>query len=506
MKLFNANQIRRADNFTIKQEPIESIDLMERAALSIFKVLRKFITKNQKIYIICGKGNNGGDGYALARILYLANYSVAILKADFLEAKSADCKLNALRCKTIGVKEIYIEEFVLPFQLKENDVLIDALLGTGIAKPVSGNLEKLINELNGQQGIKIAIDVPSGLYVDEYDEQLSTVFKADYTYTFQFLKRSFCLPETVPYTGKVQVLDIGLHSLFIDSEDSDWELTSTTYLKSFYKVRSRHSYKGNYGHTLLVSGSFGMMGAAILGSKSCLKTGTGLLTTHIPQCGYEVLQVTVPEAMCSVDAFQQEVTEVPLKTCYTSLAIGPGLGRSSSTIRSIYKLLKGSSQPVVLDADGLQVLLEKSEVYSELNGRAILTPHTGEFDQLFGKHENRHQRILTGLEQAKKHNIVIVLKGANTAILLPNQKVYINPTGNSGMAKAGSGDVLTGMIAGLIAQGYQLDEAAILGVWLHGQAADCALRVETEETLTAQNIIEHIPYAYKMLTVRKTND
>ena len=497
MKIFSSSQIRKADQFTIENEPISSIDLMERAAKACVDFLSNQFRKNETFYIFCGNGNNGGDGFAIARLLYSNGFNVIIFSDVKEENFSKDNGINRNRAEEISGMGFLDFKEVKDYPFKEKGVLIDCLLGTGLNRKVEGKLADLILVLNENNLPKISIDIPSGLSADDIMLDDSVVFKADETLTFQFWKRSFLHPETGSFAGKVHVLDIGLSPDFIEKEAADNFVIDEELIGEIYQPRSDFSHKGSYGKTLIVAGSFGKMGAAVLATKAALHSGSGITVTLAPNCGYEILQTTCPEAMFlkSGEDFCEEISSED----DFILGIGPGLGTNPETETALLELLKDYKKPLILDADALNMLAKNSEHLKNIPKNSIITPHPKEFARLFGKSDNSFKRLDLARKKSLELGIYIVLKDHHTQIITPKNEVYYNITGNSGMAKGGSGDVLLGIITSLLAQNYSPKNAAIFGVWLHGKAGDFAAEKFSKESMLPSNLIDELGNVFKTL-------
>lgn len=500
MKIFSAEQIRKADEFTIKHEQIASIDLMEHAALTFLdKLLEIDITAS--VTIFCGHGNNGGDGLAIARLLLEHGTRVITYVVAPEEKYSIDFKTNLDRLKrNKEAKIVFIKnEKHLP-AIKKDVLIIDALFGTGLSKPVTGIYKKVIQHINKSGCNVISVDMPSGLYADVSSLQnADAIVKATHTLTFQFYKLAFMFAENAEFFGRIHLLDIGLSEDYILKTKSEFEIIDNDKVKSIIKIRKSFSHKGNYGHALLIAGSNGKMGAAVLASKACLRSGVGLLTVHIPSIGYSVLQTAVPEAMCIIDSSLSYVTEKLDYEGYATVGIGPGIESFGGSPGIVQHLISSFNKPIVIDADGLNVLALNKSWLKQIPANSILTPHPKEFERLFGKTENNFERNKLQMECSKKYNVVIVLKGKHTCITSPDGICYFNGTGNPGMAKGGSGDVLTGMITAFLAQGYVPFDAAIACVYLHGLAGDIGVKNVSEYTLVASDIINNIGNAFVSL-------
>ncbi|PZP51139.1 MAG: bifunctional ADP-dependent NAD(P)H-hydrate dehydratase/NAD(P)H-hydrate epimerase [Pseudopedobacter saltans] len=493
MQLFNAKQIREWDAFTIAHEPIRSIDLMERAAQACVEEIGKIFREKECFYIFCGKGNNGGDGLAIARLLYQKGREVTVFVVGSEKEGSSDFLTNEDRLKDIPIAVSFFKDRNYFPDIPYNAIVIDAIFGSGLNKPLKGFVAELVTFLNGVSNIKIAIDVPSGMYLDESSKN-NIVLKADYTFTFQQLKFCFLLAENAPFLGKLSVLDIGLSKEYQPQESSILEIVDLPFVQKIYKPRNIYGHKGTFGHALLVAGNKGKMGAAVLAALGCLKSGVGLLTCNIPETESLIFPIAIPEAMT---VWRNE--EIDFEK-YKSIGVGPGLGIAETSI--LKKILDNAKSPLVLDADALNMIALNPEWLSLIPANSILSPHPKEFERLFGKQENEVARIRKALEISKQYDFMIILKGHYT--LVANQgKGFFNTTGNAGMATGGSGDTLTGILTSLLAQGYSGLEGAILGVFIHGLAGDLALTTESEESLLPSDISNFLGSAFQKVNARR---
>lgn len=500
IKIFSPEQVRNADAFTIKNEPISSIRLMERAASACVEWMKNFGDLNYKnVLIFCGPGNNGGDGLAIARMLKQQQIIVSAFVPDEHTKKSDDFSENLKRAIHSQVEIKSYTEFD-PALVTNSTLLVDALFGSGLSKPLGGIYRELVSQINLSPGIVIAIDIPSGLFASQPVElPKDTIVKADYTLSFQFPKLAFLFPENEFLVGHWQVLNIGLHPDFISGEPCTNYLVEYADVKGMLKHRSRFAHKGNFGHALLIGGSRGKNGAAVLMARSCLHSGAGLVTAHLPANGYQVLQTVVPEVMVSVDDDPEYCTQLPRLDAYTAIAAGPGLGTLAETGKMLKHLIQQTTKPLLLDADALNILADNPTWLAFLPKGTVLTPHPGEFARLAGKTPNSFDRLEVLRAMCIRYSLNIVLKGAYTVVCSPLGNCYFNPTGNPGMATGGSGDVLTGIIAALLAQGYNQTEACILGVYLHGLSGDLALDETGYEALSAGDIIRNLGKAFMEL-------
>jgi hydroxyethylthiazole kinase-like uncharacterized protein yjeF len=504
MKILDVNQIREADKYTIEHEPIASIDLMERAALTCVNWIVERYDVNSKFEILCGPGNNGGDGLAIGRILIEKKYDVTVFIINYSDKLSENFSVNYNRLKSIidknSIQEISSsEEFKNKLNLSQHTVFIDAILGSGLNKPAEGLIADVINYVNRIQLPVIAIDIPSGLYGDQLNHPTDSIIKSTHTLTFQFPKLSFMFVETAKYTGVFSILDIGLHQDYIDNVSTHNYFITNTDVVSFLKPRNKTAHKGDFGHALIVAGSYGKIGASVLSAKSCMRSGAGLLTVHLPKCGYQIMQTSLPEAMVEADDEEQFIsTNIRLEK-YNAIGAGPGIGNEKQTQNVIKLLIQNTTVPLIFDADAINIISENKTWLSFIPANSIFTPHLKEFERLTGKVENSFERLKMQREFSIKYQLFIVLKGTHTSISCPDGDVFFNSTGNPGMATAGSGDVLTGIITSFVAQGYTSQEACMLGVYIHGLAGDFAASEKTEHGMIASDIIEHLADAFKFI-------
>jgi len=499
MKLFRTSEVHNIDAYTIAHEPIADIDLMERAAGKLFGWVTAHFDKDRRVMVFTGPGNNGGDSLALARMLAGAGYVVEDYFLRFTDKISNSCRINLERLEKTGkvpVKMIRSEE-ELP-EVTSGVLVIDGIFGSGLTRPLRGLPEKAVARINASGAAVVAIDVPSGLFgEDNTENDAEKILKADYTLTFQFPKLSFFFPENEAFTGEWVVLDIGLHPDIIAATPTPYHYLTDADVAGWIRPRKKFSHKGTYGHAMLISGSCGRMGAAVLASRGCLRSGVGLLTVHVPRLGNDILQTAVPEAMLESDQSDILFSEVPDLTPYSAVGAGPALGTRSNSQKALHALITTAKVPLVLDADALNMLAMHPEWYEELPEGTVLTPHPKEFERLAGPAVNGYERVHKALDFAVKYKVIVVLKGAHTAIASPAGEVWFNMTGNPGMATAGSGDVLTGIILGLLAQRYDPFDAARIGVFIHGLAGDRAREERGEEALIASDIIENMGKAFQ---------
>ena len=499
MKILSTEQIYQADKNTIQNKPISSIDLMEYAASQCFLRIQEILkNKNKIIHVFCGIGNNGGDGLVVARKLIEANYMVSIYVVAFSNKRSDDFQINYTRLIQLGINPKQINDISGFPKMEKNDIVIDAIFGIGITRAPNGFVKEIIQKINSCDCQVISIDFPSGLFAEKPVDDKESVIQSDHVLTFQNPKLAFFLPENKDYCKNWEVLDIGLDQKFINSLKSKFETVDKNSIKKIFKTRDKFSHKGTFGHSLIIGGSYGKMGAVVLASRSALKIGAGLVTAYIPKCGYQVVQTSNPEVMVEVDD-ENYLQYFNFKTNPTVIGIGIGLGIHNKTKDGFAKFLKNNKVPLVLDADALNILALHKELLELIPDNSVLTPHPKEFERLVGKWNNDYEKLDLLMDFSARINCVVILKGAYTAISYQN-KIFFNTTGNSALATAGSGDVLTGLITGLIAQNYSAIHASILGVYLHGKTADIAIQSkETEETFIASDIIEYLNEAIRSI-------
>lgn len=486
-----------ADLATIESKEITSLDLMDSAAQSCTDWITSRTKKTDEFLIFCGVGNNGGDGLVIARKLNQLGYSVTCVVVHFSTKKSADFSSNYHELKTSEIEIIELHHASDIPDFNGNEIIIDAIFGIGLKQEIVGFTAELIHKINENSNTVISIDIPSGLNPDKKTNSNSAIVKADFTLTFQCPKLAYVLPENNDHVGEFVVLDIGLDQSFIITLDSSYYFVTRIDIQQIYKPRSKFSHKGNFGHAMLLGGSFGKIGAIVLATRAALRSGSGLVTAYVPKCGYEILQTAAPEAMVEVDA-EKELNYFNFKTKPTVIGVGPGLGTSEKTSTGFEKFLKENKLPLVLDADALNILARNKALLNFLPKNAILTPHPKEFERLVGPWEDDYHKLELLKAFSAKYNIIVVLKGANTAIAFKHN-IYFNNTGNPALATGGSGDVLTGIITALSAQGYQPIEAAIMGVYLHGLTADLAIKDVSVEAFIASTSISYLGQAFQSL-------
>lgn len=490
MKILNGEQLRLADAYTIKNEPIASIDLMERASSKFVEAFTKEHSSGKIYAVVCGTGNNGGDGLAIGRILINLGYNIQTFVIQPKTGSSIDFSINLERLEKLIKINIIRSTADLP-DFKKFDLIIDALFGSGLTRPITGLYASVIDKINQSEAEVVAVDIPSGLYIDKQQDD-GAIIKAKSSITFQAPKLSFFIPENYKYVGDWEVVGIGLDKEFLDQQNSEYYTTEVEDVIKLLPERKKFDHKGSFGHGQLVGGSYGKMGAITLASKAFMRTGAGLLTVSIPDSGMHIMQTSVPEAMVLPHNGDEVINKIISSEKSICLGIGPGLGQKKETSLALENFLKDNKKPLILDADALNIISADKDLLSLLRKETIITPHLREFDRLAGPSKNNWQRLEKARSFSKKWKIITVLKGANTAVVDQTGKVYFNTSGNPGMATAGSGDVLLGIISSLRTQGLSAIDAAIAGVFIHGHAADLAIQKVSPVSLVASDIIDSL--------------
>ncbi len=490
MKILSPEQIKSADEFTIKHLPISSFNLTEQAASVCSDFISNKFPKLDKIIIVCGKGNNGGDGLAIARILSYKNYNIEVFLLDYTKNSSVDFNENLQRYKG---KINYIGS-INDFKTvaTNNTLIIDAILGNGLNRPIDGLIKEIISHLNLMIGIKLAIDIPTGLFASSKNEITQETFKANITLTFQAPKLNFLMKENYPIVGDFEILDIGWHPEADKNLDTNYYYTTKSDILSFYKKREKFVSKFDFGHALIIAGSYGKIGAALITTKACLRSGAGLTTTYSPECAYSILQSQAPEAMCISDSNSKYISESPIINHYNAIALGSGIGLNNKTKEVVLEIIQQANCPLVIDADALNILAENKTNLQLLKPNTILTPHTKEFERLTKPTVNDFDKLQLAIEFAKTYKIILVLKGVYTAVINSDGQVHFNSTGNSALSKGGSGDMLTGIIVANLAKGYQPISAAKISVYFHGLTAELCIKKQNSESVTTTDLIEEL--------------
>ena len=503
MKIFSAQQIYQADKFTIEKQGISSDQLMENAAIGLFNWIHGNLKGSQvKIHLFCGIGNNGGDGIALARHLHEHGYQIDVHVVNYSEKRSKDFLINLDRLKERKVWPEFIDARSELPQVHPTDIVVDAIFGIGLNRAPDDWVIRLIQHLNASGAFILSVDIPSGLFMDRVPKNSEGIIRAAHVLSIQFPKLVFFLPQTGIYLNTWEVLDIGLDPEFNLTNESDFEYIERWDLLNLYRPRPKYSHKGTFGHTAIIGGSYGKIGAVNLASRAALNSGSGLVTAYVPKCGLVPLQTSLPEIMVTTDEEDEKIEQISLSFEASSVAIGMGMGVDGDTEKALETFLSKNAIPMVIDADAINLLAKNVKLQQKIPKDAVLTPHPKELERLIGAWSDDFEKIKKAKAFSKKTNCILVVKGAHT-LIIHQGRGYVNSTGNPGMATAGSGDVLSGMIAGLMAQGYSALEASLFGVYLHGLAGDIAAHQFGFEAVTASKIISGIGDAYKALFQRE---
>lgn len=502
MKIFTTAQIRELDKYTIEHEPVKSIDLMERAARALTQAIGERWGNQTPVVVFAGYGNNGGDALAVARMLIEQSYDVKVFLFNISGHLSADCAENKRR-----LMEKYSRQFVEvtqefdPPQLEQGMLVVDGLFGSGLNKPLAGGFASLVKYINASRADVVSIDMPSGLMSEDNTYNVkANIIRATMTLTLQQHKLSQLFAENQQFVGELRVLDIRLSKEGMDKIDAQYTLIEEKDVRARLLPRDAFGHKGTMGQALIIAGSFGMAGAAILATKACLRAGCGKVVAHTPKRNVPVLQTAVPEAVLQIDREETMFSEAVDTEDFKSLGIGPGLGTTEQTAIAMITQLRKAQCPVVCDADAINILANHRAWVQQLPKGIIMTPHPLEFDRLEGHSADSYERLTRASNLAERLGACIILKGHFSALCMPDGHVMFNSTGNSGMATAGSGDVLTGILTGLLARGYKPADASIVGMYLHGLAGDLAAHDLGEDSLIASDLISYLPKAFKRLT------
>lgn len=503
MKIFTSVQIHELDRYTIEHEPIKSVDLMERAAKAITRAVAEEWTTHTPVVVFAGPGNNGGDALAVARLLTNEGYKVRTYLFNITNHLSDDCVTNRQRLLDGRHAKDFTEITAKfdPPELTADTLVIDGLFGSGLNKPLAGGFASLVKYINQSPAKVVSIDVPSGLMSEDNTYNVrANIIHATLTLTLHEKKLAFLFGDAQQFIGRLKVLDIRLSQEYIQKTEAQYYVLEESDVRSRLLHRDDFAHKGNMGNALIVAGSYGMSGAAILATRACLRSGAGKVTVHTPKKNYGVMQISVPEAVLHMDHEETAFTEAVDTDGFDALGIGPGLGCQETTAIAMIAQIRRAQCPIVADADALNILASHRAWMQQLPKGIIMTPHPKELDRLTGSPANADfERLHRTRELAQSLQAYIILKGHNSALCLPDGQVVFNPTGNSGMATAGSGDVLTGIITALLARGYHQHNACIVGMYLHGLAGDIAVKTLGKESLTASDIIDYLPHAFKHL-------
>lgn len=508
MKILSAKQIKEADKLTLEKQGISSIELMERAATMVFEEIHKRLQGAPiPVKIFCGIGNNGGDGLVVGRQLMKAGYDVTIYVVNYSDQRSRDFLTNYDRIKSFTKNWPILLKSEDDFpEINYGDFVVDAIFGVGLNRPLPNWVAGLVRHINASGAFVLAIDIPSGLMADAGVEDLESIIRASYTITFQVPKMAFYLPRTAPLVGDLQILDIGLDTDFLKNAPAVAELISRPEARALYTPRHRFTHKGTYGHALIIGGSYGKIGSVCLSATAAMRAGAGLVTVYAPQCGYNIIQISVPEAMVLTDPHVEILTNIEFDLEPDVIGFGIGVGTKEETIEAFEKLLRNYKKPMVIDADGLNILSKKNELLKLVPEGSILTPHPKELERLIGSWKDDFEKLEKARSFSKQYNVIVLIKGTYTIVVTPND-LFINTTGNPGMATAGSGDVLTGVLTALVGQGYEPLRAAVLGAYLHGKAGDLAAKSFSYEGIVAGDVAKNTgPAILDLFETEKTTN
>ena len=501
IKIFPTIQLKELDAYTIENEPVSSIDLMERASRALARAMSERWSAETPFTVFAGPGNNGGDALAVSRLLVERGCRVEVYLFNTKGTLSPDCETNKERLAGVaGIDFHEITTQFVPPVLTAEHVVVDGLFGSGLNKPLSGGFAAVVKYINTSPATVVAIDVPSGLMGEDNTYNIhANIIRADLTLSLQLPKLAFLFAENAPFVGEWQLLDIGLSEEAIEEKETDFALTEHEDVASMLKPRGKFAHKGNFGRALLIAGSQGMAGASVLAARACLRSGVGLLTVHIPFCNNFIVQTSVPEAMTEIDINDVRFSCATDTDDYQAVGIGPGLGKAGDTEAALLEQIESCQTPMVVDADALNLLGEHRSYIGRLPKGSILTPHPKELERLVGKCQNSYERLTKARELARSAGVHILLKGAYSVVIAPSGKCWFNPTGNPGMATGGSGDVLTGVVLALLAQGYDAETAARMAAYIHGLAGDIACKKHGVMGMTAGDIVTCLPPAWRML-------
>lgn len=487
MKILSAAQLHEWDAYTILEQDISSDMLMERAAIAFTNSLLPHLGFNEKIGIVCGPGNNGGDGLCIARLLHRKGFHVHVVL--YGANTSTDNQLNYHRAVKAGVRIFLGENDIIPEQIQSSSLIIDALFGSGLTRPLSAINASVVEQLNALHARKFSVDIPSGMMADIPSS--GVVFRADHTFSFETPKLAFFFPENASVLGDWKILPIGLSESFLQKAETPFHIIDHNTISSLLHQRDTFSHKGSNGHALIIAGSASTPGAAALCSFAALEAGAGLVTL----CS-DIDYPEDPEVMITQRKnASRKIADAKINV----IALGPGMGTDEEALAICKLVLQSAKQILVLDADALNILASNKELINMLPAGSILTPHPGEYARLFGAFQQWDELIIQLQQIAKSTGCILLYKRAFTIVVLPDGNIWFNSTGNAGMATAGSGDVLTGMITALLAQGYNAEDAALLGVYLHGLSGDIAMQYHHGQNLAAGDILDHIQDAYAFM-------
>ena len=501
MKLFTNEEIRAIDRYTIENEGVTSLELIERVAEGVTDEICSRWRSNKPTIIFAGPGNNGADALAVARLLFERGFRPEVYLFNIGGDKLSDDCIASRNRLLAEVPDIAFNEVCSKFnmpQISSAHLIIDGLFGSGLREELKGGFKTLVQYINDEHATVVSIDLPSGMFGDWNPHIVNrNTIHATLTIAIQFPRIAFFIPDNAPLIGEWKTIDIGLSQTAAANSQNNFCLLEKRDIAHRLLRRNRFASKADFGNAILYAGSYGMMGAAALAARGALRGGVGKLTVTGPKCGYEILQSSVPEAMFLHNKGVYNLMEIHPDPRFNAMAIGPGIGTNELTVKALEDFLASASKPLLLDADALNCIALKPAMLNSIPFLSIITPHTGEFDRLFGPQQSSENRLRKAIEMAKVFNIIRVLKGHYTALIRPDGKVYFNTSGTPAMATPGAGDVLTGLILALLAQGYRPEIAATIGVYIHGVAGEIAATTHGEYGVLASDIADNIGRAIK---------
>lgn len=491
LKIISGKDVKKLDRNYIDTNGILSFELMEKAAEAFCDWYMKQFDRKKTLAIFCGTGNNGGDGLAIARMLFRQGYKVCVFLYGDIGTASSDFKSN-LKILPSNIVTKHLDDFDL--NKLEADIIIDALVGVGLSRPLDGELLDIVNYLSNSKAVKISVDLPSGLPSDAILS--GEAFTADYTISFQFPKLSLMFPEHGLNVGELIILDIGIDQSYFEEFESKQFYLEREDIQVRHKKYHRASHKGDYGKVMLIGGSLGKVGAVYMAAKGALRTGSGLVSAFVPKCGLDILQTSLPEAMVEISNNEYIIDALPKNMeRFDAIGIGPGKGTDSKSADVLRTLMHDYKKNMVIDADAINIIAQNDDIKLLIRDNMILTPHVKEFDRLVGTCKDHPERLNKATEFCAVHKCILILKGPNTTICMPDGRMYFNSTGTKYLATGGTGDVLTGILTSFIGQGYSAENAAICGVYHHGLAGQLASLNKLHGTI-ATDIIEKIPETF----------
>ncbi|MDE7410843.1 MAG: NAD(P)H-hydrate dehydratase [Paramuribaculum sp.] len=507
MKLFSIEDIKAIERATLQQEGVTFHSLVMQMAASAATEIASRWRPSIRTIIFAGHESCGAVGLALAGMLMERGFNPSIYLFNIgMRSINEECKRcrDLLRSKFPDAALIEVVDKVNLPELKSDDLVIDALFGSELREPLVGGFTSLVRYINDAGATVVSIDVPSGMLGDWNHGVLPRdTVQASLTLSRQFPRLPFFFSELAERVGEWKVIDAGMNGEASANRVSAYYLIEKDEVRSLLRKRNAFSSKADYGTALLAAGSYGMTGAAVLACNGALRAGAGKVIVRSPRCSVNVLQAAVPEAMVNADDAERNIMDFRVNVKYTAMGVGPGIGVNESTIDALELLLKHTTHPLVLDADALNCIAQRPALLSHIPMLSVLTPHSGEFDRLFGEHSSSESRLLKAVDVSRRYRLLILLKGHYTTLVRPDGKIYINSSGTPGMATPGSGDVLTGVITSLMAQGYKPEVAALIGAFVHGKAGELAVERHGEYGVLASDIAANIGTAIRKIMVNE---